>query len=177
MGNNLAEALVALVRDVEPGFFLLLSGLCYLFGVVAFWQGAIRLLKLSEDRSQASSMMGTVLCFVLCSVFVSLPSWMVGAGESLFGAGRTQGAVTLGYGAAGAGAEELLGAVFTIVGFVGLIAFIKGAFMLRAAADGAAGATTGRAFAHLLGGVAAWHIAAVINAVQTSLGIQVLDIT
>ena len=28
-------------------------------------------------------MMGTVLWFVLCWVFVSLPSWMVEAGESL----------------------------------------------------------------------------------------------
>ena len=48
MGNNLAEALVALVRDVEPGFMLLLSWLCYLFGLVVFWQGCMRLLKMSR---------------------------------------------------------------------------------------------------------------------------------
>lgn len=29
---------------------------------------------------------------------------------------------------------------------------------------------------HMLGGVAAWHIVAIIDALQTTLGIRVLDI-
>ena len=67
-------------------------------------------------------------------------------------------------------------AVFTLVSLVGLFAFIRGAFTLRAAADGKPGASGPKAFAHMAGGIAAWHIVAVIEAVQTSLGIAVLNI-
>ena len=109
--------------------------------------------------------------------------------------------------ARGADYDALLAAVFTLVSLVGLFspAFIRGAFTLRAAADGKPGAerTQGTlqsprqpptlppsraradgkpgasgpmAFAHMAGGIAAWHIVAVIEAVQTSLGIAVLNI-
>ena len=61
-------------------------------------------------------------------------------------------------------------------GLVGLFAFIRGAFTLRAAADGKPSASGPKAFAHMAGGIAAWHIVAVIEAVQTSLGIAVLNI-
>ena len=50
------------------------------------------------------------------------------------------------------------------------------AFALRAAADGKPDASGPKAFAHMAGGIAAWHIVAVIEAVQTSLGIAVLNI-
>ena len=60
--------------------------------------------------------------------------------------------------------------------WLGLFAFIRGAFTLRAAADGKPGAGGPKAFAHMAGGIAAWHIVAVIEAVQTSLGIAVLNI-
>ena len=59
----------------------------------------------------------------------------------------------------------------------GLLAFLRGVFVLRAAADGQAGASAGRAAMHMLGGVCAWHAESLIGAVQTSLGIQVLRIT
>ena len=59
---------------------------------------------------------------------------------------------------------------------MGLFAFMRGAFVLRAAADGRPEASGARAFAHMAGGVAAWHLPAVIDALQTSLGITVLRI-
>ena len=76
----------------------------------------------------------------------------------------------------GADYDALLAAVFTLVSLVGLFAFVRGAFTLRAAADGKHGASGPKAFAHMAGGIAAWHIVAVIEAVQTSLGIAVLNI-
>ena len=88
----------------------------------------------------------------------------------------TAGAASLGYGARGAGYDALLAAVFTLVSLAGLFAFIRGAFTLRAAADGKPGATGPKAFAHMAGGIAAWHITSVIAAVQASLGIFVLNV-
>ena len=107
---------------------------------------------------------------------MSVPSWLSAGGESLFG-GRTAASASLGHGGGAADYDALLGAVLTIVGWVGLLAFLRGVFVLRAAADGQAGASAGRAAMHMLGGVCAWHAESLIGAVQTSLGIQVLRIT
>ena len=177
-GSGVAGALIRLVHDVRDPLLGLVSILCYVLALCAFFQGVMRVHKLSEDKYHAPSGMGTVLSFGICAVLASLPAWLGAAGESLFGGGAGQSAAAvLGY--SGAGAErfnQLLGALFTLVALVGLFAFIKGTFVLRAAADGRPGAGAGRAFAHLIGGVAAWHMAALIDALQTTLGLRVLEI-
>ena len=176
-GTDLGGALISLVRDLDPGLMTLVAAACYLLGLAAFVQGAMRLLRISEDRFHGPSAGGTALCFLLCLVMVSVPSWLTAGGESLFGAGGTAASASLGHGGRGADYDALLGAVLTIVGWVGLLAFLRGVFVLRAAADGTPGAGAGRAFMHMLGGVCAWHAESLIEAVQTSLGIQVLRIT
>ena len=175
-GTDLGGALVSLVRDLDPGLMTLIGAACYLLGLAAFVQGAMRLLRLSEDKFHGPSAAGTALCFLVCLVMVSFPSWLSAGGESLF-RGSTAASASLGHGGRGADYDALLEAVLTIVGWVGLLAFLRGVFVLRAAADGVPGAGAGRAFTHMLGGICAWHIAGLIEAVQTSLGIQVLRIT
>ena len=175
-GTDLGGAMVSLVRDLDPGLRTLIGVACYLLGLAAFIQGAMRLLRLSEDRFNGPSATGTALCFLVCLVMASVPSWLAAGGESLFGTG-TAASASLGHGGRGADYDALLGAVLTIVGWVGLLAFLRGVFVLRAAADGTPGASAGRAAMHMLGGVCAWHAASLIEAVQTSLGIQVLRIT
>ncbi|MDE0407023.1 MAG: hypothetical protein OXN81_04110 [Alphaproteobacteria bacterium] len=174
--NGLGGALISLVRDLDPALMRLISVACYLLGLLAFVQGCARLLRLSEDRFHGPSAAGTALCFAVCLVMVSFPSWIAAGSESLFGAG-TAASASLGHGSAGADYDALLGAVLTVVGWVGLLAFLRGVFVLRAAADGQPGASAGRAAMHMLGGVCAWHAESLIGAVQTSLGIQVLRIT
>ena len=95
---------------------------------------------------------------------------------TFFGTAETPGRAVLGYGTPSASIDQLLAAVFTIVSLTGLVAFIRGVFVLRACSDGKPSATAGAAAMHLVGGTAAWHIIAVIDAVQTTLGIQVLTI-
>ena len=175
-GTDLGGALISLVRDLDPALMGLIAVACYLLGLLAFVQGAARLLRLSEDRFHGPSAAGTALCFLVCLVMVSVPSWLSAGGESLFGQG-TAASASLGHGDRGADYDALLGAVLTIVGWVGLLAFLRGVFVLRAAADGVGGASASRAAMHMLGGVCAWHVESLIGAVQTSLGIQVLRIT
>ena len=174
--NGLGSALISLVRDLDPALMRLISVACYLLGLLAFVQGCARLLRLSEDRFHGPSAAGTALCFLVCLVMVSFPSWIAAGTESLFGTG-TAASASLSHGSAGADYDALLGAVLTVVGWVGLLAFLRGVFVLRAAADGQPGASAGRAAMHMLGGICAWHAESLIGAVQTSLGIQVLRIT
>ena len=174
--NDLGQAMISLVRDLEPALLLLVSALCYLLALVAFAQGLLRLFKTSEDKFHAPSGTGTALCFLICIVMAALPSWLGAASESLFGTATPAGTASLGYGGRGADYDALLAAVFTLLALVGLFAFMRGAFVLRAAADGKPEASAGKAFGHMAGGIAAWHLPAVIDALQTSLGIEVLTI-
>ena len=176
-GTDLGGALISLVRDLDPGLMRLVGIACYLLALLAFVQGCARLLRLSEDRFNGPSAAGTALCFLVCAVMAGFPSWLSAGAESLFG-GSTAASASLGHHSRkGADYDAILGAVLTVVGWVGLLAFLRGVFVLRAAADGIPGASAGRAAMHMLGGVCAWHAESLIGAVQTSLGIQVLRIT
>ena len=85
--NDLGQAMISLVRDLEPGLLLLVSALCYVLALFAFAQGLLRLLKTSEDKFHAPSGGGTALSFLICIVMAALPTWLSAAGESLFGPG------------------------------------------------------------------------------------------
>ncbi|MDE0342657.1 MAG: hypothetical protein OXK82_05710 [Deltaproteobacteria bacterium] len=62
-------------------------------------------------------------------------------------------------------------AIFDVVSLIGLFAFVRGIFVLRAASDGKPSATAGSAAMQMLGGAACWHIVTIIDALQTTLGI------
>ena len=173
-GNDAGQALVSLVRDLAPGLALLIAAVCYLLAFAAFLQGLFRLLRMSNGGGEAPGGWGTALSFVIAAVMATFPSWLDAAGGSLFGAPHPPAAAAIGYGAGAPRHDALLAAVFTVVRLVGLGAFLRGVFVLRAAADHRPGASAGRASAHILGGIGGWHITAVVDALQNSLGIQVL---
>ena len=177
MNDGLGAALIRLVADILGPFLELLGIVCLLLAAWLFLQGCLRLFKTSEDKFHGPGGAGTALSFVGSAVLATLPAWFNAATETVFGTGSPGGAATLGYGGErGADYNAMLRAAFALVALVGLLAFVKGVLMFRAAADGRPGATAGRAFAHVIGGVAAWHITGVIQAVQSSLGIKVLKI-
>ena len=91
-GTDLGGAMVSLVRDLDPALMRLIGVACYLLGLAAFVQGCARLLRLSEDRFHGPSAAGTALCFLVCLVMVSAPSWLSAGGESLFGTGTAASA-------------------------------------------------------------------------------------
>ena len=169
------ERLVAAVADLERGAYLLLVAVCYLLGVLALGSGLFRLVRQSENRLRTESGVGTVLCFAGGVVMISFPSWLQAGGESLFGTGAV---TALSYSAAGEDAERynaLLGAVLAIVQFVGVASFLKGWFVLRDAADGWARATMGSGVWHIVGGLMGWHIVPVLDALQGTLGVELLQ--
>ena len=176
---NLAEALIAFVRDVAGPFLGLLEIVCWVLGLMLILLAALRMLKHSDSFGKGAppSALGTLATFMAGVILLQLPSWMNAVTITFFGTAETPGRAVLGYGDQANNIDQLLAAVFTIVALTGLVAFIKGIFVLRACSDGKPSATAGQAAMHIVGGAAAWHIVAVIDAVQTTLGIQILDIS
>lgn len=174
METGIGGALVALVADLLPGLFLLVAIACRLLGLGLFLIGALRLVRQGAG-TRGHPAAGTAATFLAAAVLFSLPAWLDGAGTTFFGDARDAG--VLGYAGGGPDLAPLIEAVFAIVAVVGLAAFIRGVFVLRAAADNVPGASAAAAAMHLAGGIAAWHMPALVGALQTTLGIRILDIS
>lgn len=167
------QRLVAAVADLEPGLYALVFAVAYILGLAAFGSGLFRMVRKSQDKTRGPGGVGTVLCFAIGIVMFSFPSWLESGGMTLFGSGRR--VRTLSY--AGADAERydaLLEALFASVQFVGVVAFLRGWFVLRAASDNFGRATMASGIWHIVGGLLAWHIVPVLAAVQNTVGVELL---
>ena len=167
------ERLVAAVAEIDSGFSALLFVVAYILGLAAYGSGLFRMMRMSQDRLRGPGGAGTVLCFALGTVMFSFPSWLESGGLTLFGSGER--VRTLSYG--GVDAERydaLLAALFSCVQFVGVVAFLKGWFVLRAAADGFGRSTMASGVWHIVGGLLGWHIVPVLAAVQQTIGVELL---
>lgn len=173
--TGLAGALIALVENITAPVLGLISVACWILAICAFLAGALRLIQ-HASQGRTPSGWGTLMWFMVAVVLVRLPEWVAAAGRSLFATAPSNAQVTLGYGAPTADWTQLIGAVLTIVSLIGLLAIIKGLFALRAAADGSGRETVPAASMNIIGGVCAWHIVPLLDAVQTTLGVTALRI-
>lgn len=162
------------MADLLPGLLLLVTTACRLLGFGLFLIGALRLVRQGTGTREHPAA-GTAVTFLAAAVLFSLPTWLDGAGDTFFGDSRDAG--VLRYSGGGPDLTPLIEAVFAIVAVVGLAAFIRGVFVLRAAADNVPGASAAAAAMHLVGGIAAWHMPALVGALQITLGIHILDIS
>ncbi len=177
--QGLGGALISLVANLILEARLLLSIACYLLGGAVFLVALLRLMRSGEEGLRGPSGFGTAATFLAAIVFLTFPQWLDAWGETLFGGVPEGAGASLAYaGGDRAGKYEMvLWAVLKVVEAVGVLAFLKSWFVLRDAADGRNGATLGKAFAHMIGGVCGWHIIWVIDRVQNTLGIVPLTIS
>ena len=175
-GVDIGEALVAIVRNLSPGASLLFTLFCWIAGFCLLLWSGFRLVRMASDRMSGPSGAGTVMTVVGSVVMFTFPVWLDAGGLTVFGYLPDKGTAVLGYGDKSRDYEEVLWAVFQVVRAIGAIGVVKGVFVLRDAGDGRNGATTGKGLAHLGGGMAGWHILAVLDALQSTLGIEPLKI-
>ena len=177
---NLAQMVIAFVRDILDPVLGLILVFCYVAGLWLLLLTGLRMLKHSDSFGKGAppAALGTLTTFLAGVACVQLPSWLDATVTTIFGTPDLHRTASLGYASApDSPFDGLLAAVFAIVSVIGLAAFIRGIFVLRACSDGKPSATAGSAAMHILGGVAAWHIVALIDALQTTLGIRVLEIS
>lgn len=167
--------LVEAVRDLEEGAFLLLVSVSYLLGCVLMGSGLLRLARMSEQPWRGPSGAGTALCLIGAPVMFSFPAWLDAGSETLFGDSAVTSLSYTGAGDEGERYNAMLSAVLAVVQFVGVVGFLKGWFVLRAAADGTGRGTMGSGVWHIVGGLLGWHIKPVINAVQETIGVELLN--
>lgn len=67
--------------------------------------------------------------------------------------------------------EAIINVSFQIISFVGLVAFVRGWMILAKIGDHSGQGGMGKALAHIIGGVLAFHISATVYMVQATLGL------
>ena len=177
------DAMVFLfIADVFYPFTLLLSGFGYLAGIILVMIGISRMLKSAQEGPKGPGGMGTIFTFLVAGVLFSIDTIMGALTGTLFGTTDVISYGVLAGGGTGDAAvdghiQSVIGSVVGFMFMIGLIAFVRGIFILREVAEGSGQASLMAAVTHIIGGALAVNIGGVVNAVQTTFGLSFVSFT
>lgn len=174
-GGGLDAMVVALMGDIWTPLFWLLSGFCYLAGLILVIVGISRLLKTAQEGPRGPTGLGTIFTFLVGGALLSMDSMMGAFMGSLFDGGiHNYAELAFDTGMAGDEVEHVhavISAVLAFVAIVGWVSFIRGWFIIREVAEGSHQASLMAGLTHVFGGALAVNLGAVMSAVQETLGI------
>lgn len=171
-GLSLDQMIINLSGFVDD-YERMVVGFCYIMGFSFMFKALYHLKVYGEARTMMStqtSLKTPITYIVVGLVFTYLPTAVYSLLETTYGNtnilaySEWQGAARFG--------SDLVYAVFRIVQFIGLVAFVRGFFLLaQGAGQGAQQGTFGKAVTHIFGGVLGMNIIATTNMLSNSLGI------
>jgi hypothetical protein len=182
-GATLDAMVISIMSDVNGPFAFALSAFCYLGGVIFILLGISRLVKTAQDGPRGPLGLGTIFCFLIGGALMNFNSLLGGFTYSLFGDGsiatnvKFTADVNAALGAGAGQAKTVVEAVMAFIILVGLLAFARGLFVLKAFADGTGNATVAQGLTFLFGGALAVNLGDLINAIQQTLGITAFGLT
>ena len=170
---NVGEMLVNLSESYTP-IFKMLTGGAYVMGF-AFGMLAIYSLK---EYGQARTMMSSntslkpaVIYMLVASVFLYMPSVVDILMQSTFGATT----IPISYSETGSTdvvSADVQIAILRLVQLIGVIAFIRGWFILAQSAKQGTQSVVGRALTHIIGGILAINIIGTKNVIWATFGLS-----
>lgn len=180
---GLDQMLINFADSIYVAFQALIYTAMPLVGISLIGVGVVRLAKHGGPGFRGTGA-GTVAYFTVGAVLVSLGYVFNAMTTSIFGGlDVADQYLALSYKAGdqlaqaqGLSQEQfarVLTAVYKIVGVVGLIAFFRGLFILKAHADGSGQASMGQGAVFMTGGVLAWNVGSVVGAICNSMGLPV----
>lgn len=179
-GGALDQIFTCVIKNIYDPFLILFQHISWIAGVALALVAVFRLMKGAQDGPRSSFGMGTLGTFAAAAALTSVPTFMGAAQESIFGSNNVLTYAVL----AGSGdpnvisrANQAILAVFLFVRIVGWFSFVRGIFILRAYAEGTGQASMAAGFTHIIGGAVAVNLAALVKAVQQTLGLTGLVIS
>lgn len=174
--GGLDAMIFMLVYDIFTPMMFLISGFGYIAGIILTMIGVSRLLKSAQEGPKGPGGLGTIFTFIVAGILFSIDSIMRAATGTLFGgtAVQTYGLLSTSTGDVAIDGH-IVGVISSVIGFmiiIGLIAFVRGIFILREVAEGNGQASIMAAMSHIIGGALAVNIGSVVNAVQNTFGLN-----
>lgn len=147
--------------------------------------GISRLTKSAQDGARGPGGLGTLMTFAAAGALISYNALVRAATVTLgmgAGIGRTSTNAVMQYtkglnGAEAAHIHTVISAIIKFMIIVGIISFVRGIFIVRSVAEGNSQASLMAGVTHMVGGALAVNLGPLINAVQTTLGINAYGIT
>lgn len=177
IGFGLDAMLVQFVGDILTPTVFMLTGFCYLAGVILVIVGIMRMLKRADEGVRGPGGIGTIFIFLVAGALLSANAMLGAFSTSLFGTPDIAVYGELQY-TTGMTPIELahvhtvIASVLAFMTIVGLISFIRGFFILKDYSNGDGQASLMSSFTHLFGGALLVNLGPLLNAVQYTLGID-----
>ncbi len=190
---GLDEMMTKLVGNMQGPLIDLVTILCYVIGTIYIFRGLLKMVKLVDQGSRGQSMSGLLGTLLVGAFLTNLPATLSIVSESMFqNAGDAQLCNTsstfsactggvLAYADSTAGIDAAakkkalatFNAIMVVIQLVGLIGFVKGLTILRAASDGNTQVTSMAGITHIIGGAIAWNIVTFITFIGATLQLPV----
>lgn len=174
-GAGLDAMIVNMMKNIFVPSQWIFAWFGYLAGFMLVIVGISRLLKSEQDGPRGPTGIGTIMTFVVAGCLFSMNAMISYFSETLFGTStlQTRGALAYAEGLGGAAphAHAVISAIIAFSIILGWVSMLRGFFILRGVSEGNSQASMMAALTHLIGGVMAINLGAIINAVQKTLGI------
>lgn len=187
-GSGGLETMVGrLIEDLWGPVHVAFLSFGYLAGIVFVMIGINRLMRTAQQGPTGPMGFGTIMTFIIAGVLFSLEAIMGALNTTFFGGGILGSGVGGGNGtipivamitqdtgdlAVNMHISAVITSVVQFMILIGWISFVRGFFILRALSDGSNQASLMAAVTHIIGGALAVNLGPVINAVQSTLGVN-----
>lgn len=173
-GSGLDGKMLNFVSDVVNPSIAAIEIFCFVAGVVMAMFAIQRMIKSAQDGPRGPLTAGTIAMFVVSGLLISFPQLMEALNISITGGSAALTQVNFmsesGSGELDQSAKNVISGVLAFMAVVGFLSVVRGLFLLKTLAEGGQ-ATLMQVVVHLVAGALCVNLGALINAVQTTLGI------
>lgn len=173
--DGLDGMLISMMQDIFLPLDTIIVIFCLIAGIIFAFMGLHRLTKSEREGARGPLGIGTIILFLVSGILMSMGPTIGTVTQTMFGSRAVgnyveilgfSGSVDLSH------AHNVAAAIVQFMMIVGLISFVRGWFILKAAADGGSQqATIMSSVVHIIAGILLINLGPFLMAVQKTLGI------
>jgi len=182
MGGGMDQMIFELIDDIAEPMMILLTSFAYISGALLLVVGISRMIKTAQDGPRGPSGLGTVITLFVAGTLMSGSSMITAFTGSFFGDGTISTFANIDPAIIAnpvdrARIAAVIESLMIFITIVGVIAFLRGLFVLRAFAEGSQNATIMQSLTFLFGGALAINMGDLVNVLGTTVGVAGLTFT
>lgn len=176
VGPGMDKMIFDLITDIANPMVVLLTSFVYISGVLLLIVGISRMIRTAQDGPRGPAGLGTIATLFVAGALLSSGGLITAFTSTLFGDATINtfasiNPAIIANAADRASIGSVIESVMIFIMIVGMIAFIRGLFVLRAFAEGNQNATIMQSLTFLFGGALAVNLGDLINVLQATVGI------
>ena len=177
-GGGMDQMITTFVSNIATPASYLVEAFAWIGAILLLITGIVRLTHTAQEGARGPAGLGTILTFLSSGALFSFGDMIGTFSSSLFGSSTVSTYANISStvldATSAAQVAPVIEAVMTFIMIVGFIAFLRGWFVLKAFGDGTANHTLAEALTFLLGGAMAINLGALVNVLETTVGVNAI---